>query len=87
MVNLLISMTPKHVLVSHRAHGFIINMEPIFPNTAVTIPAEHVDSIMPVFCGLAEVVEHTKEFVVRRLRRFPGNRCNDFWTDPTAKDY
>jgi hypothetical protein len=26
MVHLLIFMTPKHVLVSHRAHGFVINV-------------------------------------------------------------
>jgi hypothetical protein len=42
---------------------------------------------MPVLCGLAAVVEHTKEFVVRRLRGFLGNGCHDFWTDPAAKDY
>lgn len=87
MVHLLIFMTHKHVIVSQRAHGFVINVKPIFPNTAVTIPVEHVGSIMPAFYGLAAVVEHTREFVVRPLRGFPGNRCHDFWTHSAAQDY
>ena len=29
---------------------------------------------------------HSKELVVHRLRRFPSNRCHDFWTDRATRD-
>jgi hypothetical protein len=71
-------MAPKHVLVPHRLHRFIINMQPTFPTTAVSVLVEYVDRIVPTTCGLAMVIEHPMELVVNWLRRFPGDRCHGF---------
>jgi len=74
----LIYMDPKHVLVFHRAHSFIIDVQPSFPTTAVFVPVEHVDRTVPAACGLTVVVKHPMQLVVHRLRGFPGNGCDDF---------
>ena len=86
LVHPLIVMLPKHLLVPHRAHSFIVNVQPSFPTTAVSVRVEHVDRIVPVACRLAAVVEHAIELVVHWLRRFPGNRRHDFWTDRAKRD-
>ena len=69
-------MAPKYVLVSHRTYSVIINMQPSFAALV-----EHVDGIVSAACGLAVVVKHPTELIVRRLRRFPRNGCHEFWTD------
>jgi hypothetical protein len=74
----LIVVAPKHVLVSHRLHRFIVNVQPTFPTTAVSVRVEHVDRIVPTTCGLAVVIEHPIQLVVDLLRRFSCNRCHDF---------
>ena len=79
-------MIPKHILVLHRAHGFIIDVQPSFTAIAVSVPVEHVDRIVPAACGLAVVVKHPMKFIENRLRRFPRNGCHDFWTDQATRD-
>jgi hypothetical protein len=56
---------PKHVLVPHRAHNFIVNTQPSFPTTAISLRMKHIDRIMPAACGLAVVVEYSMELVMR----------------------
>jgi hypothetical protein len=79
-------MAPKHVLVPHRAHSFIVNVQPISSTAAVSVRVEHVDRIVSAACGLAVVVKHPIKLVVHRLRIFPGSGCHDFWNDRAAKD-
>ena len=71
----LIVMALKHVLLSHRAHRFIVNVQPRFPTTALSAQVEHVDRIVPAACILAVVV---KQLVVRWLSRLLSNWCHDF---------
>jgi hypothetical protein len=73
-----ILMAAKHVLVPRSAHSFIVNMQPSFPTTAVSVRVEDVDRIVPAACGIPVVVKHPIKLVARRLRRFPGNGCHDF---------
>jgi hypothetical protein len=79
----LVVMVPKYMLVPHRAHNFIVNVRLSFPTTVarVSVWVENVDRIVPAACGPAVAVKHATELVVRRLRRFPSNRCHDFWID------
>jgi hypothetical protein len=63
-------MFSKHI-VPHRTNNFIINVQPNVFTTAVSVPVEHVDRIVPASCRLAVVVKHPIELVVHRLRRFP----------------
>jgi hypothetical protein len=42
----LIVMALKHVLMPHRAHIFIVNVQPRLP-AAVSVRVEHVDRIVP----------------------------------------
>jgi hypothetical protein len=79
-------MAPKHVLVLHRAHTFIANVEPSFPITALAVWVVHVDRKVTAACGLTVVVKNSIELVVRRLRRFSGNGCHMFWTDRATRD-
>jgi hypothetical protein len=74
-------MPPKHFFVPHHAHSFIVNVQPSFPTIAAFIPVEDVDRIMSACCGLAVVVKHPIELVIRRLRRFFNNGRHDFRTD------
>ena len=67
VVHLLIVMAPKQVLVPHRAHSSIVNSQPSFPATAVSVLVEHVDRIVTAACGLAVVEEHPIERIVRRI--------------------
>ena len=55
-------MAPKHIIVPHRAHSFIVNVQPTFPTTAVSVWVKHVDHIVSAACGLAVVVKNTMEF-------------------------
>jgi hypothetical protein len=78
-------MAPKHVLMPHLLHSFIINVQPTFPTVAVSVRVEHVDRIVSAVCGLAVVVKYPIQLVVSRLR-FPSNGCHDFWTDRATRD-
>ena len=79
VVHLLIAVAPKQVLVPLCAHDFIVDARPSFLNSAVSIPVEHIDHIVPVACALAVVVKHLMALVVRWLRRFPRYGCYNFW--------
>jgi hypothetical protein len=59
VVHPLIAMDPKHVLVSHRANSFTIDVQPTSHSTAVSAPVEHVDRIVPAARGVAMMIEHT----------------------------
>jgi hypothetical protein len=73
IVHPLIVMRPKHVLMPHRPHSFVVNVQPTFPTTTVFVRVEHIDCIVPAAGRLAVVVKHPIKLVVCRLRRFPGN--------------
>ena len=62
----------------HSAHIFVVNVQPSFPTTAISFRVQHVDRIVFAASGLAMVVKHPIQLVVRWLHRFPGNRCHDF---------
>ena len=62
-------MLPEHVLVSHRAHGFIIDVQPNFPCVAVSILVKNIDRIVPAACRFAVMVEDSIELVTRWLCR------------------
>ena len=79
-------MIPKHVLVPHCVHSFIVNVNPSFPATTVSVRVQHVDCIVPACCRLAMMVKYPIELVLHRFRRFPGNGCHDFWTDSATND-
>jgi hypothetical protein len=55
-----IDMAPKHVLVLHRPHNFIVNVQPSFLTTAVSVRMGDVDRIMPAACGFSLVKHPTK---------------------------
>jgi hypothetical protein len=73
-VHSLVVMAPKHVLVPHRAHSFIVDVQPRFHTATVSILVEHVDRIVTAAWGLAVVVKHPMKLIVHGLRRFPGKR-------------
>ena len=79
VVHPFIIMAPKHGLVSHFPHSFIVNMQPSLPPSAVSVLLEHIDSIVPITGRLAVVVKHTMKLVVHRLRRIPGRGYHHFW--------
>jgi hypothetical protein len=60
-------MLPEHVLVLHRAHCFIIDVQPDFPCVAVTVRAKDVHRIVPAACRFAVMVEDSIELVIRWL--------------------
>jgi hypothetical protein len=64
----------------HRAHSFIVDVQPTFPIISVSVRVEYVDRIMPISRGLAVVVKHPIQLVMHRLQGFPGNWCHDVWT-------
>jgi hypothetical protein len=80
-------MPPKHFLMPHHAHSFIVNVQPSFSTTTAPVRVEHVDRIVPAACGLAAMVKHPIELVVHRLHRFPGNGCHGFWDWPSHKGF
>ena len=55
---MLIVMSPKHVLMPHHTHRFVVNVQPNHSIATACVRMEHVDCIMPVTCGCAVVVEH-----------------------------
>ena len=61
------NMVPKHVLMSHRAHCFIIDVQPNFPCVAVSVRVKDVDIIVPTACRFSVMVEHSIELVMRWL--------------------
>jgi hypothetical protein len=78
-------MAPKHVLVPHYTHSLIVNAQPGFPTSAVSVRVEHVNRIVPATRGLAVVVKHPMKLIVNRLSRFPSNGCHDFWIASHAR--
>jgi hypothetical protein len=86
VVHPLTVMASKDVLVPHRTHSFIVNVQPSFRIIAVSVRVEHIDRIVPAICRLAVVVKNPIQLVMHRFRRFPGNGCHDFWTDQATKD-
>lgn len=72
LVPQLVVMPPKYIPLLHRAHGFIVNVQPSFSTAAVSV--QHVNRIVSVACGLAVVVKHPIKIVARWICRFPGSR-------------
>jgi hypothetical protein len=75
-------MAPKHVLVPHRAHRFIIDVQ---ASPSLLAPGEHVDRKVPTTCGLAVVVKYPIELVLYRIHKFPDNRSHGFWTERATR--
>ena len=80
-------MSPENVLVSHRTHHLIIDVQPSFattiatsPRAAVAVRVKYIKCIVSAACRHAVVVEHTIERVARGLRRRSGSRCHDICT-------
>ena len=61
-------MLPKHVLMSHRAQYFIVNVQPIFPCVAVSVLMKNIDRIMSATSRLAVMIEHPTKRIMRRIR-------------------
>jgi hypothetical protein len=78
-------MAPKYVLFPHCAHSFIVNVQPNFLTTAVSVQVEHVDRIVPTASRLAVVVKYPIELVMHWLHRFPGKGRHDIWTDNATR--
>lgn len=83
-----IVVSPENVLVPHRTHSLIVDVQPSFativaaaPRAAVTVRVENIERIMSATCRHAMVVEHTIERVARGLRGWSGSRCHDICTD------
>jgi hypothetical protein len=61
------TMLPEHILMSHQAHCFIIDVQPTFPCVAVSVRVKNVDRIVPAACRFAVMIEHSIELVMRCL--------------------
>ena len=68
IVRSFIAISPKHVLVSHRAHRLIVNVQPSFttataaaPSATVPVRVEHVEGVVPATSGRTVMVEHAVE--------------------------
>ena len=79
-------MAPKHVLMLHHLHDFIVNVQPRFPAAAVPITVKHVDRVVPTACRLAAMVKYPMKLVVYLLRRLSRYGCHDLWTDREMSD-
>ena len=86
VIHPVIFLPPKHVLVSHSAHSFVVYVQPTFPITAVSILVKNVDRIASAGRGLAVVVKYPIKLVAQRVRKFPGGRYHDFWIDRYMSD-
>jgi hypothetical protein len=71
------TMLPEHVLMSHRAHCFIIDVQPNFPCIAVSVLMKNIDRIVPATRRLAVMVEHPTERIMRRFRGLLGSGYHD----------
>jgi hypothetical protein len=60
-------MLPEHVLMSHPAHCFIIDVQPNFPCVAVSVRLKNINSIVPAARRFAVMVEYSIELVMRWL--------------------
>jgi hypothetical protein len=60
-------MLPENVLMPHRAHCFIIDVQPTFPFVPVSVRVQNIDRIVPAACRFAVMVEHSIELVMRWL--------------------
>jgi hypothetical protein len=56
---------PEHVLVSHRAHRVIIDVQPNFSCVAVSVRLKNVNSIVTAARRFAVMVEYSIEFIMR----------------------
>jgi hypothetical protein len=81
VVHSLIVVASKHVLVSHCAYSFVVNVQPSFPAITASVRVEHVDTIVPIACGPAVMVKHPIKLVEHQLRGFPGNGCHHFYKE------
>ena len=64
-------MPPEHVLMSHCAHYFIVNVQPNFPCVAVSVLMKNIDRIMSAISRLAVMIEHPTKRIMRRIRGLP----------------
>jgi hypothetical protein len=71
------NILPEHVLMSHRAHCFIIDVQPNFPCVTVSVLMKNIDRIVPAIRRLAVMVEHPTKRVIRRFRRLSGSGYHD----------
>jgi hypothetical protein len=64
------TMLPEHVLMSHRAHCFIIDVQPSFPCpcVAISVRVKNINHIVLVACRFAVVVEHYRAYNAVALR-------------------
>jgi hypothetical protein len=76
VIHRLIAMPPKDVLVPCSTHSLVINVQPTFPTTALSVLVKNVDRIVPT-TRPTTMIEHPMELVVRRLHGFPGSGCHD----------
>jgi hypothetical protein len=58
VVRTLIIVAAEYLLVPHRTHSFVVNVQPSFPTTTVVVRVQHVDRIVPAACGLTVLVKH-----------------------------
>ena len=77
-------MSSKHVLIPHRTHTFIVDVQPTLSTATVCVRVEHVNRIMPSTCRPAVVVEHSIERVLCRQRWLSGTGCHYVWTNQPA---
>ena len=70
------TILPEYVLMSHRAHCFIIDVQ---PNScvAVSVRVKNVDCIVPAIRRLAMMVEHSIKLVMRWLRGLLKIGCHN----------
>jgi len=78
------AVLPEHVLMSHLAHDFIVDVQPNFPCVAIAIPVKNIDRVVSATCSLAVMVEHPIEPVMRWFCRTLV-RCYDVWKDQFTK--
>jgi hypothetical protein len=67
-------MAPKYVIVPHRAHSFIVNMQPSSRTIDIFVRVEHIGCIVLAACGFAVAVKHPMKLVAHQLYKFPGPR-------------
>jgi hypothetical protein len=93
IIRSLIAISPKHVLVAHRAHRLVVDVQPGFASaatiavvvaagapshTAVPVRMEHVEGIVSTTSGGAVMIEHAVECVACGSS---SGGCHDVWND------
>jgi hypothetical protein len=81
-------VSPENVLVPHRSHGLIIDVQPSLtttvataPCTAITVRVEYMQRIVSTARGHTVVVEDTIERIARGLSGSSGSRGHDIKWD------